>query len=218
MAGGSAGDDRLTEPRETGCRFYLSGEWPAGLVAAAPCLPAPGFPYEILTRSLCLFYGFAANLNQVTNMMEARLAEGAAPVCAPLLTEGARIEVVVVYTSMKRTLAALRAAGSLARGFDARIHLVVPQIVPFPAQLDEPPVQKEFAERKFRTLAEESAIETRVDICLCRDRETGVLHSIRPRSIVVVGAAMRFWPFGRERRLARTLRKHGHQVLLVSSN
>jgi hypothetical protein len=148
-------------------------------------------------------------------MMETRLAEGGAPVCAPLLTEGARIEVVVVYTSVKRTLAALRAAGSLARGLSGRIHLVVPQIVPFPAQLDEPLVQQEFAQRKFRTLAEESAIDTRVDICLCRDWETGVLHSIGPRSIVVVGAAMRYWPFGPERRLARTLRKRGHHVLFV---
>jgi len=131
---------------------------------------------------------------------------------------GQKLEISVVYTSDDATAAALRSAGKLAGELDGRIALVVPQIVPFPAQLDEPPVQKEFAERKFRTLAEESAIETRVDICLCRDRETGVLHSIRPRSIVVVGAAMRFWPFGRERRLARTLRKHGHQVLLVSSN
>jgi hypothetical protein len=118
-------------------------------------------------------------------------------------------------TRLAQGAAPNRAAAALARGLSGRIHLVAPQVVPFPAQLDEPTVEKGFAERKFRTLAEESAIESRVDICLCRDWETGVLHSIAPRSIVVVGATMRFWPFGRARRLARTLRRHGHQVLLV---
>lgn len=135
----------------------------------------------------------------------------------PVSTGSEFVEVVVIYTSVKQTLLALRAAGSLARGLSARIHLVAPEVVPFPAPLDQPIIQRGFAERKFRTLAEEAAIETRVDICLCREWETGVLHSLKPRSVVVMGAVKRWWHSRRERRLARVLRKHGHQVVLVES-
>ncbi|HEY1205905.1 MAG: hypothetical protein ABSH46_02065 [Bryobacteraceae bacterium] len=132
--------------------------------------------------------------------------------------ETAKLEVVVIYTGVKQTLAALKAAANLAQGLAARIRLIVPQPVAFPAELDQPPVQKDFAERKFRTLAEQSAIETNVEIRLCRDWETGALDGLKPGSIVILGARMRWWPGTRERRLARALRKSGHQALLVSSN
>jgi hypothetical protein len=135
----------------------------------------------------------------------------------PAIGAGSGLAVAVVFTGVKQTLAALRAAGSLARGLKARIHMVVPEVVPYPAPLEQPLVESGFAARKFRTIAEESTIETRVDICLCRDWEAGVLQCVKPRSIVVVGAARRWWRSGRERRLARALRKRGHQVILLAS-
>jgi hypothetical protein len=146
------------------------------------------------------------------------LAQPAPPLHVASLPESAQLEVVVIYTGVKQTLAALKAAAGLAQGLSARIRLVVPQLVPFPAQLDEPPVQRDFAERKFRTLAEASAIDTNVEIRLCRDWETGAIEGLKPGSIVIMGARMRWWPGLRERRLARALRERGHQALLVSSN
>jgi len=146
------------------------------------------------------------------------LAQLAPPARVLAPPASAKMEVVVIYTGVKHTLAALRAAAGLAQGLSARIRLVVPQPIPFPAQLDEPPVQKEFAERKFRTLAEQSAIETNVEIRLCRDWEAGATEDLKPGSIVIMGARMRWWPGLRERRLARTLQKLGHRPLLVSSN
>lgn len=146
------------------------------------------------------------------------LAQPATPARVFSPPEMAKLEVVVIFTGVKQTLAALRAAAGLAQGLSARIRLVVPQPVPFPAQLDEPPVQRDFAERQFRTLAEQSAIETNVEIRLCRDWETGAIEGLDPRSIVVMGARMRWWPGLRERRLARALQERGHQVLLVLSN
>jgi hypothetical protein len=125
------------------------------------------------------------------------------------------LEVVVVHTSVQQTLAALRAAGSLAAGLGARIQMVVPQVVPFPAPLDQPLVDARLSERKFRTIAEESSVETRVDICLCREWRDGVLHCLKPRSTVVLGTARHWWQSQRERRLARTLRQRGHQVILA---
>ncbi len=141
----------------------------------------------------------------------------AAPACELSPPEREKLEVVVVYTGVKQTLAALRAAACFARGLTARIRLVVPQLVPFPAQLDEPLVRTDFVERKFRTLAEESAIEANVDIRLCRDWEAGVLQGLKPGSRIVLGARMRWWPGAREGRLVRALQKRGHQVLLVGS-
>lgn len=130
---------------------------------------------------------------------------------------GSGLEVVVVYSSVKQTLAALRAAGSLAHDLGARIRMVVPETVPFPAPLDQPLVERSFAERKFRTIAEESGVETTVNICLCREWEAGVLQCVKPRSIVVLGLASRWWLSRRERRLARMLRNRGHQVILSES-
>jgi hypothetical protein len=136
---------------------------------------------------------------------------------APTRVIGSELEVVVVYNSVKQTLAALETAGSLAHGLGARIRMVVPQIVPFPAPLDQPLVEPSFAERKFRTIAGASAVETTVNICLCREREAGVLQSVKPRSIVVLGAAKHWWRSRRERSLARMLRSRGHQVILAES-
>ncbi len=135
----------------------------------------------------------------------------------PPADAGSRPEVVVVYTGTKHTLAALRAAARLAAGLDAHIHMVVPEVVPYPAPLEQPLVESGFSKRKFRTIAEESSIDTRVDICLCRDWEAGVLQCVKPSSLVVMCSAGRWWRPGRERRLARMLRGRGHQVILLES-
>jgi hypothetical protein len=135
----------------------------------------------------------------------------------PAIGAGSGLEVVVIYSEVRQTLAALRAAARLARGLNARIHMVVPEVVPYPAPLEQPLVESGFAARKFKTIAEESAIETRVDICLCREWEAGVLQCVKPCSIVVMSAAGGWWRSGRERRLARTLRRRGHQVILLES-
>src|SRR5260370_449279 len=51
-----------------------------------------------------------------------------------------RLEVAVVFTSAAPTIAALRKAGALADRLNARITLVVPQIVPYPLPLESSPV------------------------------------------------------------------------------
>ena len=147
---------------------------------------------------------------------DALLARGIAAAALP--TASGVVEVAVVYTSVRRTLSALRSAAGLARGLNARIQLAVPEVVPFPAQLDQPPVDSAFTERKFRTLAEESEIETRVVICRCRDWDEAVLECLKRRSVVVVGVAPSWWRSRRERRLARILRARGHHVVLVNEH
>ena len=136
----------------------------------------------------------------------------------PELRADSAFEVVVVFTNVSETLVALGSAARLAHGLGARVRLVAPQIVPFPAPLEQPPVDPAFAERKLRLIAERFPIELAITICLCREWEAGVLQSVKPGAIVLLGAAKGGWRSRKQRSLAGTLRHRGHQVILSESD
>jgi hypothetical protein len=124
--------------------------------------------------------------------------------------------VEVIFTSIRATVAALKHAGALAARLGARIRLVVPQIVPYPLPLNKPPVARDFNERRFRALANESAVETTVHVYLCRDQKAMLSSLLKPHSLIVIGGYKRMWP-GVEKRLARKLRRSGHEVVLIEA-
>jgi hypothetical protein len=129
------------------------------------------------------------------------------------------LEVTVIFTDLPATTDALVCAAKLAGNLHGRIRLVVPQVVPFPLPLDSPPVLVKFQEQRFRKLACELLVETRVEIYLCRDADELLFERLEPRSVVVIGARKpwwptRWWPTG-EKALARKLRRKGHEVLLA---
>jgi hypothetical protein len=126
--------------------------------------------------------------------------------------EGTRLGVVVVFTSVETTVRALRKAGALATRLSAHITLVVPQVVPYPLPLTSPPVLLDFSERRFRVLAAESPVETTVRLYLCRDQTETLAAVLEPHSLIVIGGRKRWWPT-QEKRLARKLRRAGHEVL-----
>jgi hypothetical protein len=128
-----------------------------------------------------------------------------------------RLNIDVVYTSIDATLAALRRAAELASRLAARITLVVPQVVPYPLPLESPPVLLDWSERRFRVIAEESPVETTVQIYLCRDRIQTLSAVLKPRSVVVVGVRGRWWWPTAEKRLARKLRAAGHEVIFAEA-
>jgi len=123
------------------------------------------------------------------------------------------LNVTVVFTSVHATIAALQKAGTLAESLGARVTLVVPQIVPFPLPLTSPPVLLEFQEKRFMEIASESPVDVNVQLYLCRDGMETLKKVLRPHSLVVVGGRKRFWPTLAQR-LARKLRKAGHEVIL----
>ena len=123
-----------------------------------------------------------------------------------------RLNIAVIFTSAESTLAALKEAGALASSLGARITLLVPQVIPFPLPLESPPVLIEFNERRFRILANQIAVETSVRIYLCRDGLETLTSVLSPGSIVVLGGRKRWWPT-REKKLARRLRRAGHEVV-----
>src|SRR5258707_12642817 len=81
-----------------------------------------------------------------------------------------KLEVNVLFTTTKGTLSALRMAGKLADDLGARIRVIVPQVVPLPLDLSQPPVKPEFTARRVSTIVSQHAIETEIQVCLCRDK------------------------------------------------
>jgi hypothetical protein len=142
----------------------------------------------------------------------ARLGQAATVPAEPL--PGSRLEVVVLHTDLKGTLRAVRAAAFLAQGLGARIRLLAPQVVPYILPLTSPPVPTGFTEQRLTSVASESPVETRIDIRVCRDVWDMLKFTLPPRSLIVLGARRHWWPT-QESRLARRLRRLGHQILWV---
>jgi hypothetical protein len=90
----------------------------------------------------------------------------------------------------------------------------VPQIVPYPLPLTSPPVLVDFNERRLRVIASHCRVETRVSIYLCRNPLETLQSVLKPHSLVVVGSRKRWWPTA-EKRLAKKLRRFGHQVVVT---
>jgi hypothetical protein len=125
-----------------------------------------------------------------------------------------RLRLAVVFTSIEATLAALKKAAQLATRLGARITLLAPQVVPYHLPLESPPVLLDWNERRFRVIAEETPVETTVQIYLCRDPLETLKSVLSPGSLVVIGGNSRWRPDA-GRRLARRLRGAGHEVIFT---
>ena len=126
-----------------------------------------------------------------------------------------RLNIVVIFTSTAATTAALKKASVLADSLSARITLIVPQVVPYPLPLTSPPVLLDFQENRFRDIAAQSSVDTRVRLYLCRD-ELEMLRQILPsHSLIIMGRPRKWWP-SKESKLARKLRS-GHEVVFAET-
>jgi len=123
-----------------------------------------------------------------------------------------KLNIAVIFTAVESTLAALKQAGVLASNLGACISLVVPQVVPYPVPLSNSPISVGFNERRFRVIAGQSRVETRVAVYLCRDRMETLKAVLKPHSLVVVGGRKSWWSTS-EKRLAAGLRRAGHEVI-----
>ena len=188
--------------------------------------PRPVGHLLVFMKSSWLFYDFfrpfrvrsiVGAKNDMSLALERVLATAPGFSAPPAIGETeSRLNVAVIFTSVQSTLAALKKAGALANRLSGRITLVVPQVVPYPLPLTSPPVLLDWNEKRFRVIAGESPVETTVQIYLCRDRLETLTAVLSPRSLVVVGGPKRWWPTA-EKRLARTLRRAGHEVILTET-
>jgi len=128
-----------------------------------------------------------------------------------------QLNIFVVFTSIKGTIAALRTAGTLANRLHGHITLMVLEVVPFHLPLNKPPVLHEWNERRFRVLAAGCPVETSVMFYLCRDWEEALASALKPHSLIVIGGQKkRWWPTS-ESRLAGRMRGLGHEVILAET-
>ena len=125
-----------------------------------------------------------------------------------------RFEISVIFTSFDATAAALKMTGNLVKGLSAQVKLVVPQVVPYPLPLDNPPVLREFCERRLRDITNESPVDTTVLVYLCRNRLATLRAVLKRGSIVVIGGCRKWWPTP-EKGLARKMRRSGHEVIFA---
>ncbi|HUA17871.1 MAG TPA: hypothetical protein VMB25_03940 [Bryobacteraceae bacterium] len=154
----------------------------------------------------------------MSRVQQCRLTSANGCLASHLVEESeARLNISVVFTSVKPTLSALREAGRLASSLGGYITLLVPQVVPYPLELERKKEWDTFNERRFRTVAGASSVSTTVRVYLCRDPEEAVLAALTPRSLVVIGGRKRWWPT-LEKRLAGKLRRAGHEVILAEGS
>ncbi len=123
------------------------------------------------------------------------------------------IKVVIPYTTPDLTRAALKAVGELVGELRAEPVLMAIHTVPYPLPLGRPAVPREFLLQHLKNLASSSTVPLSILLIFARDRMSAFRKSIPPGSIVVIAARRRWWRTA-EDRLARTLVKDGHRVLL----
>jgi len=127
----------------------------------------------------------------------------------------AAMDIVVLYTTVPETLQALKMAAHLAHDLSARIRLLVLEVVPYPLPIDQPDVALPFTQQRFRTLAENASIETRVDVHLVRDAEKTIETVLERNSVIVLGGRCSWWPTA-QRKLANRLKRAGHIVVYAA--
>jgi hypothetical protein len=127
-----------------------------------------------------------------------------------------RVELHVIYTTPRATRAALRAADAVMPSGEARIHLLVPQVVPLGFPLCRPPVSITIAEQRARGMASDCCrtAAVQVQIVLCGNREQCIERTLGPNSLVIIGSRKQRWR-ATEQKLAQQLRAKGHRVIHV---
>jgi hypothetical protein len=138
--------------------------------------------------------------------------------CPGVESDSGPLRVIVVFTTIEGTLAALKSAARFAKALSAEITLVVTQVVYFRYPMESPPVSANFLHYLCVALTEELEIDgdaVNIDIHFCREQVPCLEFALKPRSVVVIGARKSWWRKS-ERKLERALKRMGHDVLLVS--
>jgi hypothetical protein len=124
------------------------------------------------------------------------------------------MEIVVPYTEWSLTHALLKRAGELTAGLNARVTLVAVHTTPYPATFGCPATVHAHLVEQLVDLAGSCPLPVTPHVVLARCREEGFQFVLPPQATVLVGSRKRLWRTGEER-LAHTLARDGHKVVLV---
>src|SRR5262245_47443789 len=126
-----------------------------------------------------------------------------------------RCRVYVVFTDLKGSAAALKAAAELTANLEIDLAMVAMQTVPFALPLSDPPISLDFKLFQILDLIELTGLHVQATIYLCRDEAETLLRILPPTSLVVMGLKKSRLP-SRVKHLAGVLERHSHQVLRVA--
>jgi hypothetical protein len=126
------------------------------------------------------------------------------------------LEVQVLFTNLRQTLAALAVVSRLGLSLEVRPRVLIFCALPMTVPLEGRFIPAEFFEEKIRALKRESPVAFSVQRCICRHPGQSLRRLLRPHSLVVIAGKKRWWP-SREEYLASRLRKDGHHVLFVDA-
>jgi hypothetical protein len=124
------------------------------------------------------------------------------------------IDVVVPYTEWSVTDALLKRAVAFTAGLNAKLTLVAVHTVPYAEPYGCPAAVHAHLVEQLVDLASRCPLPVNPQVVLARGRAEGFAYVLKPESIVLLGARKHWWRTGEER-LARTLARDGHKVVLL---
>jgi hypothetical protein len=127
-------------------------------------------------------------------------------------------EAIVIFTSDKGTEAALRAAAQVARAGGKGMLLVIPELVSFSLAHESPPIAVDHLVQRFWPRISSLDVVTRVQVVLCNDEMAALKRMLKSPSLIFLGGSPGWWWPTEERRLARSLRVLGHEVIFVNED
>jgi hypothetical protein len=129
---------------------------------------------------------------------------------------GLELPVLVIFTSINRTLHALEKASQLAEPLRSGIEVLVVQTVPYALPLDDPSVPLNFLERRLKELAGRFPVQIKISGYLCRDLFETLTRVLNRDCPVVMGIKKRWWPT-RDEKVVRKLQRAGYHVIPVET-
>jgi hypothetical protein len=135
---------------------------------------------------------------------------------ASLETDGCsgELDIVVPYTEPSVAEALLKRAVALTAGLNARVMLVAVHTVPYAEPFGCPAAAHAHLVEQLVDLASRCPLPVNAQVVLARSREEGFAYVLKPQSTVLLGARKHWWRT-EEERLARTLARDGHKVVLL---
>jgi hypothetical protein len=136
------------------------------------------------------------------------------PGCLETNGVGGELEVVVPYTEPLVTAEVLRRIPALTAGLNARVSLIAVHTLPYPLPFVCPALVHAHLVEQLTDLAGGCDLPVHPQVVLARDRGEGFRYVLNPASTVLVGSRKHLWRT-QEEKLARSLARDGHKVVLV---
>jgi len=128
-----------------------------------------------------------------------------------------KLQIVVLYTTPEATKIALSCAETLGQGLGLNLYLLDIQVVPFRCPMDRPPIDPVFTRKRLEDLECKTETPVHAGVVYTRSRDEALRKWLDCASLVLI-PVRGFWDRCFTRSLTRTLKKLGHDVLLVPCN